>query len=607
MLSFVKSHIPPMKELFTPLALYEPTNRMPGGIFLDDKNSSQSAMLGDSTDEISGFSNEARFTEEEEHAGAKQGQDNSSTAKERPLQQSETFVIVHANPTRKQTHPYDLQVQLVRPNRRGRSTTTSSQTSQTGLTNLKRSPSTQSLRSTRSCMSDVTGSSSQRPMIPLYNFDYHNIRNTVVLDAGTDQQLAKFTRKDVEIDGLGTMHPYEIGFMQEDDMMLGLQDSGRESPPPRESVETQRTAVENEEHTEHGFMRRMRRLHKSLKVKSRSPSKSSRSQQNPVNLPKVLRVNSRQNYSNVLHAMVTSYNPHITPCAGVSNGKISTSYVWGIKEFTRKVPDNEVLPHHEHPILKSQFKTREEAEAFKATVAEVVMKRIWMQFSHAARHGQPVQRPPALNDICVWFEWVRGWNGGAENEHNVYDPAMHGPLASGTSPEKCAHTIHQQSASASGSPSTSASASPSVAPQSDAGMKAPAEMAANCLGVPQGVGQVSQMQEPKHDEADKSSIPSSASISSSTHEKEDVTNLPWTFYLVLNGDARIPLGRLVPAPFHPQIACELQLPSPLPGLRCVPLGADKKGFSREELRDIVAVTALHLTIREGLGCVSESN
>lgn len=52
---------------------------------------------------------------------------------------------------------------------------------------------------------------------------------------------------------------------------------------------------------------------------------------------------------------------------------------------------------------------------------------------------------------------------------------------------------------------------------------------------------------------------------------------------------------------RPLIACELLLPSPLPGLRCLPIGSDRNGFSREELRDIVTITALHLTLREKLG------
>ena len=118
-------------------------------------------------------------------------------------------------------------------------------------------------------------------------------------------------------------------------------------------------------------------------------------------------------------------------------------------------------------------------------------------------------------------------------------------------------------------------------------MKGTAEIAATDLGVPH------QM----------------APLPASTHSQQhlsipgesDLAGFSWTCYLVLNGDARIPIGQLIPAPHHPLIACELLMPSPLPGLRCLPIGADRNGFSREELRDIVTITALHLTLREKLG------
>ena len=75
---------------------------------------------------------------------------------------------------------------------------------------------------------------------------------------------------------------------------------------------------------------------------------------------------------------------------------------------------------------------------------------------------------------------------------------------------------------------------------------------------------------------------------------------PWTCSIVLDGTTRIPIGRLIPAPQHPLVVCELLLPSPLPDLRYSALGADGGGFSREELRDIVSVTAIHLVTRESM-------
>ena len=75
----------------------------------------------------------------------------------------------------------------------------------------------------------------------------------------------------------------------------------------------------------------------------------------------------------------------------------------------------------------------------------------------------------------------------------------------------------------------------------------------------------------------------------------------WTCSLVLDEITRINIGQLMTAPHHPMVVGQITLPFPLPDLRSSGLGADGYGFSREELKDIVVTTAVHLVMREEIG------
>lgn len=580
MLSFMKSQLPPLRDMLAQMSQNEPSTRMPGGIPFDDVSSRKSVVSEDARDHDLAQENRENTASVHDHGEMEEEVSSTDTSV-----QSEVFLIVHANLKRKSSHPYDLQVQLVRPKNRGRSTTTSSASNhQTPKDDylqpvLHRRSSSQSFRSTHSGKSDSNEQLLGRRMIPMYNLDYHHIRPKLVLDAGTDQAMAKFSKKGIELDGLGTLHSFELGFVHEHHTFVGLQDSDQESnyTKSRDSMEHDAPHVA-EQHRESRFMRHMRRFQRKFQSKSRSPPKPTQLSPHVRNMPKLKRVNSDETYQGMLRAMVAAQNPQATPGAGSAHGKITTSYVWGIKEYTRRITDEERLPHAEHPVLRGIYDSKHEAQSFKVTVADVIFERIWQQFSYYRRHNVKTHHPSHNDNISVWFEWVRDWNGGAENEYNIYDPAIHGMLESPPSPERNVHP----------SPSTS----PSLVPKTDHNMKGTAEIAATDLGVPR------QM----------------APLPTSTHTQRhlsipgeyDLASFSWTCYLVLNGDARIPVGRLIPAPHHPLIACELLLPSPLPGLRCLPIGADRNGFSREELRDIVTITALHLTLREKLGCLIDT-
>jgi hypothetical protein len=138
-------------------------------------------------------------------------------------------------PPSKQSNPLNLQIQLVTPSAAGGSgasrvsgemsrdesgLSTAGSTSSVGSSAavgggaVTRSASIISSRSQRSeassgGVSSVSGSNARR-VTPLYNLSFHTILPTVVTDAGTDQKVAKFSRKGVEIDGFGILEPHEL-------------------------------------------------------------------------------------------------------------------------------------------------------------------------------------------------------------------------------------------------------------------------------------------------------------------------------------------------------------------------------------------------------------
>lgn len=75
----------------------------------------------------------------------------------------------------------------------------------------------------------------------------------------------------------------------------------------------------------------------------------------------------------------------------------------------------------------------------------------------------------------------------------------------------------------------------------------------------------------------------------------------WSCHLVMSSSVKIPIGTLSPAPHHPKLVAQLAVPFPLPDLSASGIGGDEAGLTREELKDIISVTCLHLVIRESFG------
>ncbi|KAJ6463558.1 hypothetical protein C8R45DRAFT_911805 [Mycena sanguinolenta] len=141
---------------------------------------------------------------------------------------NETFIFVRPPPA-KSNHPLNLQVQLVPPNSRGPSGLTSASRQsldisasapyQSGVP-LTRTASTRSTASSTysatstntsaSTTSTSSTASSRRMIVPLYNLQAHNVMTNIIVDAGTDAKIARFTKRGIEMLDLAVFEPVEV-------------------------------------------------------------------------------------------------------------------------------------------------------------------------------------------------------------------------------------------------------------------------------------------------------------------------------------------------------------------------------------------------------------
>ncbi|KAF7369796.1 hypothetical protein MVEN_00312100 [Mycena venus] len=162
---------------------------------------------------------------------------------------NETFIFVRPPPA-KSNHPLNLQVQLVPPNSRGPSGLTSASRQSLDLsasapttpagsaptTPVDSAPSTpviatpnegyesgapltrtasnrstaSSTYSSNSTASTSSTTSSRRMIVPLYNLQAHNVMTNIIVDAGTDAKIARFTKRGIEMLDLAVLEPVEV-------------------------------------------------------------------------------------------------------------------------------------------------------------------------------------------------------------------------------------------------------------------------------------------------------------------------------------------------------------------------------------------------------------
>ncbi|KAK0200705.1 hypothetical protein DFS33DRAFT_1354256 [Desarmillaria ectypa] len=135
--------------------------------------------------------------------------ESKTERREREKKASETFIFVRPPPA-KSNHPLNLQVQLVPPNTRAPGLPTPRQSIDDTFPETPLSRTQSNLSSTSSFSSVSSTTSGRRMIIPLYNLQAHNVMTNIIVDAGTDAKIAKFSKRGMELIDLAVMEPVEV-------------------------------------------------------------------------------------------------------------------------------------------------------------------------------------------------------------------------------------------------------------------------------------------------------------------------------------------------------------------------------------------------------------
>ncbi|PWN26199.1 hypothetical protein BDZ90DRAFT_261526 [Jaminaea rosea] len=583
--------------------------------------------------------------------------EDKRTKRKRKPSPPELLVIVRPPPASKDRNPLNLQIQLVLPQAppaqsNGRtsgesSRDTASNAGGRGADQLRRRNSSSSTRSGRSEVTTASsssyggGGSSARRVTPLYNLSIHSILPTTISDAGTDQRVAKYSKKGVEIDGFGVLEPSELLHGINDLASLeatgvipvaspgvvspsrgstdgeptsdpGVVSAGVEPPTSFDSMTPEAQSPDG--HLGAKFMRRFKGLSLNLgrneggggpaasiaaastAAASAKPSFTS-FLSNLSNGPKVPRSAtvagpeaaaalspSRPLSSAGLTIATAGPNHHqngsgndvtqMVPGAGLSeSGRRTQGYYWTVKRYNRRVTDSNGQP----PRM-----------TLGSDGQNPVLKNVWRRFNSVNRLGGE-EKHPHPSDIPVRFEWTRE----SRSHNNSSAAAVPVMDAAGkrlsTGSMSLSPTMDQRvGRRASLRPPTGRKTSSSQGHGHSVSRNGRSQSSSARVSLDQNGGGESAIDDYEGDDDGNASDP------------ED-SETPWSCHLVLGASTRIPIGTLSPAPHHPKLVAQLAVPFPLPDLSQTGLGADGAGLTREEIKDVICVTCLHLIIRESFG------
>ncbi|CDR99145.1 uncharacterized protein SPSC_05481 [Sporisorium scitamineum] len=596
---------------------------------------------------------------------------SSAPRRRKKIAPPELLVIVKPPPG-KQANPLNLQIQLVMPqqlqSRRDGSQRRSSMDSSHSPADLTPAPGTElrrreSIASNRSAGSETSASgsiastSSGRRVTPLYNLNFHHILSTTVSDAGTDQKVAKYFKKGIDLDAFGILEPAElingvndlatlqkmtaadkgsstvhvgnathISPRSETDSSSGgvVDDSSAFSAPARGATSSTVASSTAEPPTSFEAMTpEARGVEANLggkllgKLKRFSLGVRPSSVSGAGSLFERDGASTQQDRSRATapSAATSSLFPHrglgnsgeipqMQPGAGLADGKKTEGYVWTVRKWNRKAHDGAPAGAAAGRSSSLVPPTQD------APGSNPVLTNVWTRFNLVNRMGGSEPHPPP-SQIPVRFEWSR--NSKVSNRQRAQDAQAR--LRASMSLNASVTSIDRQTGIEASRSTTSLArqshlATTSASNQSlkvdEAAINPPrlstgdaARNTSRPLSFISGTG----LRSPRR------SVDTSAAGSSAPHGDDDSgdesdpedSETPWNCHLVLGPTTRIPLGTLSPAPHHPKLVGQLAVPFPLPDLSSTGLGPDGAGLTREELKDVIIVTCLHLVVRESFG------
>lgn len=475
-------------------------------------------------------------------------------------------------------------------------------------------------------------SGSGRRVTPLYNLQFHNLLTTTVTDAGTDQKVAKFAKRGVELIGFGTIEPQELVYGVNDlaaleaQGRLGLTPGSSPSATPshenismashRNDSEGAAPATKAEPPTsfeamtssakggEGGFGGKLMSKFKRLSLTSRPATPTSASAQGSA-ATLVPPSNPFGRLASTAKASIDGARPdmqslgggfsisapgtntsggaemsQLVAGAGLTDGKRTEGYVWIVRKWSRRVLEDE--PEPLPPPLGPDGQNQ-------------VLTNVWNRFNLVNRLGGHERHPPP-QEIQVRFEWTRD----SRRAHlrrateEARASARVSLEASSVDPLSRRGSVYSQ---------RSAVCNGSAAGHGPAAGVASQGLHPSQAEIPRSTsrpGSLAGGRSPRRS-VDTSAAGSARGDDDGEDSDPEDSETPWTCHLVLGPQTRIPIGTLSPAPHHPKLVGQLAIPFPLPDLSASGLGSDAAGLTREELKDIISVTCLHLVVRESFG------
>lgn len=590
----------------------------------------------------------------------------------------ELLVIVRPPPSSKDRNPLNLQIQLIVPQAPTPSRT-SGELSRDPSTSLSSSASTggvarrASITSTRSGKSEATTASSSagsnvggsvKRVTPLYNLAFHSILPTTISDAGTDERVAKYSRKGVDIDGFGTLEPCELipgindlATLAHGGPISPSTDSLKDQPTSDPGVEPTRSQTEpptsfesmtpEARSPDSGFGAKFARRFKGLSLNGPkiggatassgaasatgvepsissvagstaisnffsgigSAAKAARAEgsKRPMSAigvaPSVFGQQSRA-ATTVAAVSATSTGIDVGQMiagAGLddSGNRRTQGYFWTIKKLNRKGAGGAEGRTHEMYL--------------NAVGQNAVLTNVWNRFNSANRLGGDEKHPhPA--EIPMRIEWTRD-----RRMNSISGPRSEGHSRNGDAVSDAA-SKRASISSAGVSSGTGSGVNGADKTMSDSGLVPAATTSSGARLRPPSGRRRSSGRSTSRSRSAGGARSGSISVRDSIDAQEaaggedgagpqddgyesdpEDSETPWSCHLVLGPSTRIPIGTLSPAPHHPKVVAQLAVPFPLPDLSQTGLGADAAGLTREEIKDIICVTCLHLIIRESFG------
>ncbi|GAA5907474.1 hypothetical protein JCM5296_006917 [Sporobolomyces johnsonii] len=436
---------------------------------------------------------------------------------------------------------------------------------------LKRTNSVGSTRSGRSTASgsfgseysgpSSTGTGGRRRVTPLLNLSFHSVLPTVVTDAGTDQRVAKFLKRGVEMTGLAILDPLDLSSPPALSSSLAVPSASSPSsappPPPSAGANASSSPASNL------FSR-----FKKLSFGAKPPPSSSASQQPPPSSP------------------FSSFLPRSTSSSSSTSSNASTSSPSKFLSSLTASSTGEGAP------------TPRTVPLLRTPSDEGVPQQL----------SAPLPPPPTGYAFVV-RKWLRDDLASASGSGGVPKPNTEVRI-------EWARSRERGYTSGRGRRRDAGRSSVSLARSSDAGQAgSPAPILEGEEGGPAEGG---EGQPPPPDEADDDGEESDPEDSerpwvctlvypSSSSSSRPVSSISPTSSAMSPSPSRrrLQLATLRPAPHHPKLVSTLLLPPSLPS---IPLGtfSPSRGLqggvlSLEELRDLAMVSAMWVAIREGLG------